>query len=106
MDKRTGEKIKVLFGNLCCSVCKNEFDEESITILRKEKGLLSANLSCKHCGKDFGTTFIGLSGQNIKSEPVIIQEGPLPINYDDVLDAHLFIKELDKTWQKYLPNND
>ena len=106
MNEKVLKKIKVIFNNLCCSSCKNEFDENSITILKQEKGLITANLSCKFCGKDFGTTFIGLTNLDIKSEPATVQEGPVPINYDDVLDAHIFIKELDKTWQKHLPKTD
>ena len=66
------KKIEKLFSNLCCSHCKNSFDENSITIKREEEGLT-------------------------------VQEGPEPINYDDVIDAHRFIKNLDADWQKHLP---
>lgn len=33
-------KLKALFSNLCCSVCKHGFDEDSIQIKREEKGCL------------------------------------------------------------------
>ena len=33
------KKIEKLFANLCCSHCKNSFDENSITIKREEEGL-------------------------------------------------------------------
>ena len=48
--------------------------------------------------------FLGLSGLDIK-EPLEVQQGPEPINYDDVIDAHGFIKNLDEHWQNYLPKN-
>ena len=102
---RGNEKLNIIFSKLCCSRCKRDFNEDSITVLKREKGLLTVNLSCKNCGRDFGTTFIGVSNLNIKSEAVEIQEGPEPINYDDVIDAHRFIKELDESWQKHLPSN-
>ena len=81
------KKIKKLFSNLCCSHCKNGFDED-----------------CKYCGKDFGVAFLGINNVDVKSyEPLEIQEGPEPITYDDVIDAHRFIKTLDADWQKHLP---
>ena len=95
-------KLKVLFDNLCCSQCKNGFDEDSIVIKREETGLLVTHLECHHCGKSFGLALIGLSGLEVK-EPLEVQQGPEPINYDDVIDAHRFIKNLDEHWQDYLP---
>ena len=35
-------------------------------------------------------------------EPLEVTEGPEPITYDDVIDAHRFIKELEGDWNKYL----
>ena len=95
------KKIKTLFENLCCSVCKTGFDEESITVKRDEDGLLVTHLRCRNCGKSFGVAFVGISDIDLK-EPLEVQEGPEPINYDDVIDAHRFIKNLDEHWQDYL----
>lgn len=99
------EKLKVLFSNLCCSQCKNGFDDDSIEIKRQEYGLLVVHLACRHCGKSFGAAFIGLSNLDVKSEPLEVQDGPEPISYDDVLDAHKFIRDLDEHWQDHLPKN-
>ena len=96
------KKLKVLFDNLCCSQCKAGFDENSIQIKRDEDGLLVTHLECQHCGKSFGVAFLGLSGIEVK-EPLEVQDGPEPINYDDVIDAHRFIKNLDEHWQDFLP---
>ena len=92
MKKYMKEKLRVMFDNLCCSQCKNSFDENSIEIKRQEHGLLVVHLTCQHCGKSFGVAFVGISNVEVKSEPLEIQEGPDPINYDDVIDAHRFIK--------------
>ena len=97
------KKLEKLFSNLCCSQCKNGFDEESITIKREEDGLSVISLECKHCGKNFGVAFLGFSGIDVK-EPLEVVEGPEPISYDDVIDAHRFIEKLEKDWTKYLPN--
>ena len=101
-------KITTLFKNLCCSRCKSDFDEQSITILRKENEMLVINLTCKNCGKNFGTSFLGT--KNLNAEFFDREKTPLrmiddlpPISKDDVLDAHKFIKNLDESWQKYLP---
>lgn len=99
------KKLKVLFDNLCCSQCKAGFDDESIEIKREEDGLLVTHLVCKYCGKSFGVAFLGLSKIEVK-EPLEVQDGPEPINYDDVIDAHRFIKNLDGHWQDFLPKND
>ena len=98
------KKIKKLFSNLCCSHWKNSFDENSITIKRVEEGLTVVGLQCQHCGKNFGVAFLGINNFDVKSsEPLEVQEGPEPINYNDVIDAHRFIKNLDADWQKHLP---
>ena len=99
------KKISKLFSNLCCSYCRNGFDEDSIVVKRQEDGLTVVGLECKHCGKSFGVAFLGLSNVDVKNyEPLEVTEGPEPINYDDVIDAHRFIKNLDADWNKYLPN--
>ena len=90
---------------MCCSYCRNSFDENSIKIKREEKGLIVAGLECQHCGKNFGVALLGFSNIDIKDyEPLEVTEGPEPISYDDVIDAHRFIKDLDGNWQKYLPD--
>lgn len=98
------KKIEKLFSNLCCSYCRNGFDEKSFMIKREEEELTVVALQCTHCGKNFGLAFLGFSDIDVKSyEPLEVQEGPEPINYDDVIDAHRFIKTLDADWQKHLP---
>lgn len=98
------KKLKKLFENLCCSACRNGFDENSITIKRDEEDLFVVSLTCAHCGKNFGIAFLGFSDIEIKNdEPLEVVDGPEPINYDDVIDAHNFFKDLKEDWNKYLP---
>lgn len=102
------KKLQILFSNLCCSHCKCGFDENSIEIKRQEKGLMVTHLVCRNCGKSFGVAFVGLSNIEVKNDnvlPLEIQEGPAPISYDDVIEAHRFIKNLDEHWQDHLPKN-
>lgn len=96
------KKLKVLFDNLCCSQCKSSFDENSIVIKREEEGLLVTHLACQNCGKSFGVAFLGFTNIEVK-DPLEVVQGPDPIDYDDVIEAHRFIKNLDEHWQDYLP---
>lgn len=108
-------KISTLFKELCCSACKSDFDENSVVIMREEKKpeeeMLVFKLACQKCGKSFGVAFLGISDfklKNYTADDLIlhVQEGANPISADDVLDAHKFIKKLDKDWQKFIENMD
>ena len=103
MDKAL---LKTLFSGLCCSVCKHDFDENSIIIKRQEKNLLVLQIICPDCGKNFGIALLGTNNISIKEKdtPLEMQECPQPISYDDVLDAHHFIDKLEKDWSKYIPD--
>jgi hypothetical protein len=99
-------KLKKLFSGLCCSVCKHDFDEEAISIKREEKNLLVVQVICPDCGKNFGLALIGTNSIDVKEDDeFVIQDCPLPISYDDVLDAHHFIDKLEKDWNKYIPDD-
>ena len=108
-------KISTLFKDLCCSVCKSDFGEESVSIIRQEKSedenILVIKLVCQNCGKSFGLTFLGISDIDLKEiddkdlQLKIKGDAP-PITSDDVLDAHKFIKNLDKDWGKYIPKKE
>lgn len=102
-------ELKKLFSGLCCSVCKHDFDENSFIIKREEKNLLVLQIVCHECGKSFGLAFLGTGAVTLKDESteteLEIQDCPLPISYDDVLDAHKFIDKLEKDWTKYIPDD-
>lgn len=108
-------KIATLFKELCCSACKSDFDEKSVIIMREEKTpdeeMIVFRLACKECGKSFGVAFLGISDFALKNYTeddltLHVQEGANPISTDDVLDAHKFIKKLDKDWQKFITDMD
>lgn len=108
-------KITTLFKDLCCSVCKADFDEKSVTIMREEKNpneeMIVFKLTCQECGKSFGVAFLGISDLKLKNYPeddlvLHVQEGAAPISTDDVLDAHKFIKEFDKNWKLFMSDSE
>lgn len=100
------EKIIKLFSGFCCSDCKNDFDANSINILREEENLVVIQIICSNCKKSFGIALLGSNSIEEKNDTEFeIQDCPLPINYDDVIDAHKFIDKLEKDWTKYIPED-
>ena len=103
--------IEMLFSDMCCSECKADFSEDSVFILRQEKNLNVMQIVCQNCGKSFGVALLGNCDEKgtkefTKDELALqIQEGPDAICYDDVIDAHNFFKNLDESWEKYIPEN-
>lgn len=106
MDKKL---INKLLSNMCCAQCRSDFTDESVKIVRQERDLFVVQITCKKCGKSFGTAFFGSCSmkENVKDEDLAleIQDGPAPINVDDVIEAHRFIRSLEEDWQKYIPDN-
>lgn len=92
MKKLTQKDIKSLFANLCCSRCKNEFSINSIKFLEQDCDILCCGLSCEKCGKDFGKIVLNFNRKSDKHLPLEIIDGPEPISYDDVIEAHRFIR--------------
>lgn len=108
-------KIATLFKELCCSACNADFDENSVHIMREEntpdEEMIVFRLICNECGKSFGVAFLGLSNFNLKNYveddlALKVQVGANPITADEVLDAHKFIKKLDKDWRKFISDLD
>ena len=101
-------EIKKLFENMCCSSCGNDFEESSFSILREEECFCVIQVICIHCNKSFGLAFLGykpLEEKEKEFEPLDIIEGLPPISYDDVINAHNFIKKMDKDWTKHIPKD-
>ena len=93
MKHFTKKDIKTLFSGLCCSHCKNEFTQSSIKILEKDGDILLCILTCEKCGKDFGNVVFNFNRKTEKHTPLEVLEGPPPISYDDVIEAHRFIRK-------------
>ena len=100
-------ELRKLFSGLCCSVCHHDFNEDAVKVKREEKNLYVLEIICPECGKNFGISLLAKNQQEeIKDDtPLEIQECPLPISYDDVLNAHQFIDNLEKDWNKYIPDD-
>jgi len=94
MEQFTNKDIKTLFSNLCCSKCRNDFTVDDITIKEQYSDTLICNLTCKKCFKDFGDIVFNFNRKSKKHSPMEIIDGPAPINADDVIDAHRFIKRM------------
>lgn len=102
-------KVATLFKELCCSQCKEDFDENSVVIMREEDEMIVLKMVCQHCKKSFGVAFLGISDFDLKNYPpseedlvLCPKENVGPISEDDVLDAHRFIKDLDVNWLKFI----
>lgn len=93
MKNFTQKDIKTLFSGLCCSHCKNEFTKNSIKIITKEGDILLCNFVCEKCGKDFGNVVFNFNRKAENHTQLEILEGPPPISYDDVIEAHRFIRK-------------
>lgn len=96
--------IKSLLKNMCCSDCGADFDH--FKVLRQEKNILVMNLICKNCGKNFGTCILSMCDSSSRKGNVAaldLQDGPDLITADEVLDAHLLIKDLKSDWSKQMP---
>jgi len=94
MNRFDDRTINELFKNLCCSRCKNDFARNSLTIREQEGDILICNLKCLICEKDFGDIVLNFNRKSDRHESLEIIDGPPPINSDDVIDAHNFIKKM------------
>ncbi len=92
MKRFTQKEIKTMFSGLCCSHCKNEFSIDSIKVMERDGDIQICNLKCQKCGKDFGDVVFNYNRKSENHLPLEVVEGPPPISYDDVIEAHKFIK--------------
>jgi len=97
-----GKKLKNLLPNIKCTECGKEFSSESVDIVRHEEGLLVLKIKCYGCKKCFGMAYLGLEKEELENALPDAVEDESPINYDDVLDAHHYFKNIDENWQKFL----
>ena len=93
MKSFTQKDIKTLFSELCCSRCKNEFTKNSIKILERDCDIMLCSLSCEKRGKDYGEVVFNFNRKSDKHLPLDIVEGPPPIDFDDVIEAHRYIRK-------------
>lgn len=104
--------IKKLLASMKCAECAKGFNENSFTVMRQEDGLFVLQVKCKKCSKGFGVAILGLDKNELlasinedftgSSEPESSEGEAKAIDYDDILDAHEFIKNLDENWRKFV----
>ncbi len=105
------KNIDKLFANLCCSSCGADFTEDSIKVLREEDDFSVLQIICSKCEKSFGIAFLGENNLAVKKNmsdadlALELRDGPDAVNYDDVINAHRFIKNLGADWKKHLPKD-
>ena len=92
MENFSQQDINSIFASICCSHCKNNFTKNSVKILENFGDIYSINLSCEKCGKDFGNVLLKFNKNEKYHGDMQILEGAPVINYDDVIDAHRYIK--------------
>ena len=103
------KNINKLFANLCCSACGADFKDNAIKVLREEEDFSVLQIVCSECGKSFGLAFLGENNLAVKKNfrdtdlALELQDGPDAVDYDDVISAHRFIKNLGADWKKHLP---
>ena len=89
-----------------CPVCGKKFSKNEIEIIRcEDDGVSLIRLICEKCQKGFAIGVFGLNVNEIKS---MLSEKTKqnPINYDDILDFHKNLPDLEKEFYKYIKDNN
>lgn len=95
-----------LISGLKCSKCSRKFDENSVRVMRFDDGLFVLRVTCENCSKSFGLAFLGLNEEEIMNSVSNFTKEPEPISFDDVIDAHKYIQNLDENWKNFVRNFD
>lgn len=95
-----------LISSMHCSCCNKRLDDKCITFQGQHGELTIIKISCKNCGKNFAIAFMGLISDELD---ISLQQNDEtyacsnePINYDDVLNAHEFIQNIDENWRRFI----
>lgn len=99
---------KKVFPNFKCPNCGDEILSDDIKTVRDEDdGLVVLQFQCKKCSRCFGVAFLGITSEDLSKSISAFDNKELPpINFDDVIDAHKYIKNLDENWSKFLQERD
>ncbi len=108
------QAIQEYFQRRSCRFCANPFSSEGIQLLREEPGIIVVRVTCSSCGQPLGVAIVGTktsprAHRRMNCPPdwtkrdIERLSGQPPINYDDVLTAHEFFKDLGPDWTRHLP---
>ena len=108
--------IQEHFTQLHCNYCDSSFTHDSVKLIREEEDYWVVKVTCTSCHQSAGIAIVGIEYEEVdiieKSKPKKLNElnkeekvkfaTKGPISFDDVLDAHDFIKNLGNDWMKYI----
>lgn len=101
------DTIKLFFSKMKCTRCDNFFEDEDIEILRQEGSYTVVRIHCEHCQKSIGVAILGIDKEQMQDALEFhqpdMEQGPPPIDYDDVVAAHEFFSNLGDDWLKFIP---
>lgn len=115
------DAVQDYFQRRSCRHCSSRYATDGIQLVREEPGAYVVRITCSKCHQPLGTALIGLSnapdpfaqqvgkteapsfpGEWTKRDIERLSNHPV-IDYDDVLNAHLFVQSLGDNWNQYLP---
>ena len=67
--------------------------QDAKTIIEENGDIIIANLNCNICGKDFGKIVLNYNKKTDNHNALEVIDGAPAINFNDVIDAHKFIKD-------------
>ena len=84
-----------------CKECGNYYNEEDIEIIENDDGSCFLNIYCRTCDRrSFAIALTKREEQNDntdhdENEQPVRLETPVPIDADDIIDIHSFLKDFD-----------
>ena len=106
-DMKNTDAIKLFFSKMKCTGCENYFQDEDVEILRQEENYTVVRIHCEHCQKHIGVAILGIDKEQMMKSLELNQpetkQSPPPIDYDDVMKARDFFRNLGDDWVKFIP---
>ena len=109
------ETVQNFFCSMHCSNCHNLLKPDGITLVKEEYNFFVVKIVCVECQQPIGLAIVGVSKseseefikpKGVEELPDITSNEPLPISYDEVIDAHHFFSNLGSDWSKHLQNRN
>lgn len=106
------ESVQEFFCSMHCSRCQESLKPDGISLVREEENFYVIKITCVDCNQPVGLAIVGISPQDVENErllpapsgqlEVVEEDGPPPISYDEVIDAHQFFSDLGSDWMKHI----
>jgi hypothetical protein len=118
--------IQQFFTNMSCQHCQEHFTDDSIELIREDKGVYLVSVHCHGCKRQVGVAMVGMESKDLGEknkfklrqklqnrenypDPELTEQETerlaafSAVNDDDVLNAHSFIQDLGRNWQSFIP---